>query len=376
MQQHIVILGAGFAGLTALKTLRKRGYRDLITLVSPHPTLFYYPSLIWVPMGLKTEQDLTVPLDKFFKRYQVTYHQGQVEEINPHAHTLQTSSGSLTFDGLIIATGSRFIKKLPGIEHIFIPCEGYAPVQAYTEKLRQLTQGTLAFGFAANPFEPAAMRGGPIFEFMLGLDTWLRQQNRRNQFKFLFFSPAKTPGQRLGENAVTAILGEMRNLNIETYLGHKLTGFDAHTIHTEGGDIHSDLTLFMPGLTAPEWVAKSSFSLSEGGFIKANEYCQVLGFKNIYVAGDTGSFPGPDWLPKQAHVADLQAAAAATNLLNEFKKRPVDQKFSAELICIIDTYNSGLLVYRDPKRALLSPKSKLFHQAKRFFEWYYLRAYR
>jgi len=34
------------------------------------------------------------------------------------------------------------------------------------------------------------------------------------------------------------------------------------------------------------------------------------------VAGDSGSFPGPDWMPKQAHMADLQADSIAV-----FKKQ-------------------------------------------------------
>jgi NADH dehydrogenase FAD-containing subunit len=41
--------------------------------------------------------------------------------------------------------------------------------------------------------------------------------------------------------------------------------------------------------------------------------------ERVYVVGDSGSFPGPDWMPKQAHMADLQAAAAAENLLADLQ---------------------------------------------------------
>jgi len=374
---QIIVLGTGFAGLTALKTLRQQGYRDSITMVSPQPILFYYPSLIWVPAGLRNQQDLTVPLEKFFKRYDIHYHQGSVNKLDPQARLVHLDDGSaLSFDALIIATGGRFIKKLPGIEHAFIPCEGYAPVQAYSERLAALEGGTLAFGFTANPQEPVAVRGGPVFEFLFGIDSLLRSQKRRKNFELVFFNPATEPGKRLGDKAVKALLEEMARLDIRTQLGHKLKGFTATTVQTEGGDFHSDLTLFMPGMTGPAWVSQSNLALSEGGFIKADAHCRVEGVKGIYVAGDAGSYPGPDWMPKQAHLADLQAHTATKNLMAELQGQPVTQTFKTELICIIDTCNSGMLVYRSPKHTWLTPKSIFLHWSKRFFEWYYLRQYR
>ncbi len=199
---QIVIIGSGFGGLTAVRTLRKQGCRDPITLISPRPVLFYYPSLIWVPAGLRSEKDLTIPLENFFKRNNVQYYQGTVTSLNPNARQVQTDNGTVTFDSLIIASGGRFIKKLPGIEHAYTPCEGYPPTKAYSDRLAALDGGTLAFGFGGNPKEPAAMRGGPIFEFVFGVDTLLRKQKRRDKFDLVFFSPAPEPGKRLGAKAV------------------------------------------------------------------------------------------------------------------------------------------------------------------------------
>ena len=36
----------------------------------------------------------------------------------------------------------------------------------------------------------------------------------------------------------------------------------------------------------------------------------------VWVVGDAGSFPGPEWMPNQAHQADLQAKAAAANVID------------------------------------------------------------
>jgi len=372
----IVILGSSFAALTAVKKLRKSGYKAPLLLIAPRPVLFYYPSLIWVPAGKRTEQSLTLPLENFFNRYNVTYHQATVTGLDPQARLVKTDNDDVAFDSLLIATGGRFIKKLPGIEHTHLPCSNYADVQTYSERLNDLSGGTLAFGFTANPNEPAAVRGGPVFEFMFGIDTLLRQQGRRNRFRLVFFNPSTSPGQRLGEQAVTALLAQMARCGIETHLGHKMKGFAAGKVLTEGGEIESDLTLFMPGLTGPAWAEASGLPLSPGGFIQANEYCKVNDSEQIYVAGDAGSYPGPDWLPKQAHIADLQAVAAVKNLLLEKQKKPLKHHFKHELICIVDSLNKGMLVYRDDKRVRLLPPSRMLHWAKVAFEYWYLRSYR
>ena len=192
----------------------------------------------------------------------------------------------------------------------------------------------------------------------------------------VFFSPAPEPGKRLGIKAVKALLGEMKKHNITTHLGNKMKGFSENMVHTEGGDINTDLTMFMPGMTGPAWAANSGLQLSEGGLIKGDAHCCVPGFKNIYVIGDSASLPGPDWMPKQAHMADLQAIAAAKNLLAEQKGQPIEEEFKTELVCIVDTLNKGMLVFRNSKKTMLLPKLRMLSWAKRLFEWNYLRPYR
>lgn len=371
----IVIIGSGFGALSAVKHLRKQGCSDAITLISPKPQLFFYPSLIWVPAGLRTEADLTVPLGHYLRRQGVEHHAGSVTGLDIPNRKVFTSAGEVDYDYLVIASGGRFIKKLPGIEHIHIPCEGYTSVAAYSDRLWNLSGGHLAFGFAGNPNEPSAMRGGPVFEFLFGVDTLLRKQGRRDKFTLTFFSPAAEPGKRLGERAVENLLAEMGRRDIRTHLGHKMKGFTPTSVQTEGGEFPSDLTLFMPGLTGPAWLEGSGLPLSPGGFVQVDDHCRVPGVERVYVAGDSGSFPGPDWLPKQAHIADLQGAAAAKNLLSDLAGRPARHTFKHELVCIVDTLTSGILVYRSPKRSLLF-KTPLFHWSKRLFEKLYLSQFR
>ena len=167
----------------------------------------------------------------------------------------------------------------------------------------------------------------------------------------------------------------MKKRGIETYLGAKMKRFSEKGVETEKSQFDADLILFIPGMTGPAWAADSGLQLSEGGFFQANAHCQVEGQDHVFVAGDAGSYPGPDWMPKQAHMADLQAEAAAKNLLEVLAHKPPTHSFKTELICIVDSLTNGSLVYRSPKRSLMMKMPPL-HWAKRAFEKIYLKEYR
>ena len=126
---HITVLGAGFGALSSVRVLRKRGFKGRITVVAPRAELHYLPGTIWIPAGLRTREQLIVPLENFFRRMRVEHVAAQVTGLSDDARTVHTSSGMVQTDGLIVASGGRFIRKLPGIEHAITPCEGIAAAE-------------------------------------------------------------------------------------------------------------------------------------------------------------------------------------------------------------------------------------------------------
>lgn len=374
--RRITVLGAGFAGLSVIRALRRHEPDAELTLVAPRAELHYLPGTIWIPSGLRRREDLVVPLDNFLRRHRVKFVQAEVTGLSSDGRTVHTTAGDHLNDGLVIATGGSFIKKLPGIEHAITPCEGVAAAERIRDRLREMTGGTIAIGFAGNPNEPSAVRGGPMFEFLFGIDEQLRREGRREQFELVFFNPSDQPGIRLGPKAVKHLLNEMARRGIRTHLGYKLQRFETGRVFTEGGDFPADLILFMPGMTGNAWFDRTTLPRSPGGLVLADEHCRVLGFDRVVVVGDSGSFPGPEWMPKQAHMADLQAVAAAANLSADLRGRASGQTFKVELICIVDALQQGTLIWRTRDRNWLLPSTRLLHWAKRGFEWNYLRAYR
>lgn len=376
MNKRVTVIGTGFAALTAVRTLRKSEPEAEITVIGPKPEFVFLPSLIWIPSGRRRPEDLVIPLEGFFRKMGVTFHAARATGLEEGGRRVRTDSGEVENDGLIIACGGRFIKKLPGIEHAITPCEGIPAAIAIRDRLTEMQEGTIAVGFAGNPNEPAAMRGGPMFEFLFGIDTMLRQQGRRDRFRLVFFSPAPEPGKRLGPKAMKGLFSSMAERDIETHLGHKMKRFTEEKVVTEGGEFAADLILFMPGMTGNDWFDETGLPRSPGGLIEADVRCRVPGFERVYVAGDAGSFPGPEWLPKQGHMADLQARAAARNLAVELNGGSPSETFRAELLCIVDSLNKGMLVARTTKHSLVLSPTSVLHLSKRFFEQWYLRRYR
>ena len=373
---HIVVLGTGFGALSTVRAVRAGGCTDPITMIGPRAELHYLPGTIWIPSGLRTRADLVVPLGNFFQRMNVQHHQASVTGLSDDGRVVHTTAGDVANHALVIASGARFIRKLPGIEHAVVPCEGIDAAERVRDRLRAMDGGTIAIGFGANPHEPSAVRGGPMFEFLFGIERQLRREGRREQFKLVFFNPSPKPGIRLGEKTVAQLLARMQRQGIETHLGHKMLRFEADKVVTEGGEFAADLILSMPGLTGPAWLDQSTLPRSPGGMVAADAQCRVAGFERVYVVGDSGSFPGPDWMPKQAHMADLQAEAAAHNLLAELAGGRGERGFKVKLICIIDAIDQGTLVYRTEQRQIVLPPSRLMHWAKRRFERRYLKQYR
>ena len=373
---RITILGAGFGALATVRELRRRDAGAQITVVSPRPELHYLPSIIWIPSGLRRREDLIVPLGPFFERMGVRHVAAEVTGLTDDGRSVHTTAGDIDNEALVIATGGRFLKKLPGIENAITPCEGIAAAELIRDRLAAMQGGTIAIGFAANPQEPQAVRGGPMFEFLFGIDTQLRREGRRERFQLVFFNPSQEPGARLGAKTVQGLLAEMARRGIATHLGHKMLRFEPGKVVTEGGEIAADLILFMPGMTGNAWFDATTLPRSPGGLLRADAQCRMEGWRHCYVVGDSGSFPGPEWAPKQAHMAELHAKAAAANLLDALAGRPEQAGFVPQLACIIDSGSHGTLVLRSPQRTLVLPPLRLMHWAKRRFEARYLGQYR
>ena len=131
----ITVAGAGFAALTGMKELRKRLPDAELTLVAPNPEFIYLPSLIWVPYGIRKGEDLRFDIQPLLNDLNVNYFAGSVTGMSGDGRVLKTENGDIENDALLIATGGRFIKKLPGIESAITICEGISAAEEMGKKI-------------------------------------------------------------------------------------------------------------------------------------------------------------------------------------------------------------------------------------------------
>jgi len=102
---HVVVVGAGFAGLSATQQLAKEGFR--VTLLDQHPYNTFQPLLYQVATGGLNAGDVTYSLRYFVARYDnVRFRRASVFGIDREAKTVRCDPGpDIPYDYLIVANG-------------------------------------------------------------------------------------------------------------------------------------------------------------------------------------------------------------------------------------------------------------------------------
>src|SRR5487761_1080446 len=102
--RHVVVVGAGFAGLSTVKGLTKAGYR--VTLMDRNLYSTFQPLLYQVATGGINPGDVSYVVGGFTRKYGARYCRGELPTIDPAARRIGLADGrEISYDYLIIATG-------------------------------------------------------------------------------------------------------------------------------------------------------------------------------------------------------------------------------------------------------------------------------
>lgn len=105
VRQHVVILGGGFGGLVAARSLRRTDVR--VTLIDRRNYHLFQPLLYQVATGGLSPANIAAPLRSIFKRQKnVRVMLAQARDLDLAKHCVLLEDGSVPFDTLIVATGS------------------------------------------------------------------------------------------------------------------------------------------------------------------------------------------------------------------------------------------------------------------------------
>ncbi|WP_294960476.1 FAD-dependent oxidoreductase [Sulfurimonas sp.] len=376
-----LIIGGGFAGLEAAIFLRKSNYD--VTLVSERDYFFIYPTSIWIPTREQKFDDICIDLNKLKEVHGFNLIVDSLEVIDAKENSYTLSSGTILkdYDHVILAMGASKMKH-NGIQNTLSICgapEQSLKIRDSIDALIEKGSGKICFGFGGNPKDSSAVRGGPAFELLFNTHHLLNKKGIRDNFELTFFAPMAEPGKRMGKQALKMMAEFFKKLDIKQEFGKKIKTFENDSIIFEDDSrLESDFTMFIAAGDGHDVVKKSNLPTNEAGFIKINDYCNVV-FEdpnmpsNIYAIGDVAALEGADWRAKQGHVAEVMARNVAFNI-EQKDKGLWDFKGYQEhinILCVMDSGNGASFIYRDSKRALMIPLPFIGHWLKKGWGSYF-----
>ena len=103
---HVVIIGAGFAGLEIARGLAKAPVR--ITLIDKHNHHLFQPLLYQVAIAGLLPSQIAQPVRTIFRRQKnFTFQMGEVTEVNFDQRFVKLDGSVIAYDYLVIAVGGR-----------------------------------------------------------------------------------------------------------------------------------------------------------------------------------------------------------------------------------------------------------------------------
>ena len=107
MQEHVVIIGNGIAGITAARHIRRISNKKITVISSENKYFFSRTALMYVYMGHMKWEHLEPYEDWFWEKNRIRLKLAHVEKVETSSKSLLLKGGEkLSFDQLILATGS------------------------------------------------------------------------------------------------------------------------------------------------------------------------------------------------------------------------------------------------------------------------------
>ena len=328
MEAPVVVLGAGFAGLHAVRRLGAAGVPTL--WIDGRNYHCFLPLLYQVATAGLEPQDIAYPVRRILRRFRAAeFRLAWVVGGDPTARTLETATGEyLPYSYLIVATGGA-------AEDFGIPGAGDGTFRLYDlEDARALRNHVLCTLERAVTLDDTVARA-PLLTFVIvgGGATGVETAGALAEFR-----RHVVPGdyRRLDPSALRIVLVEagpdvlasypaslrararrdLEALRVELRLGAKVARIGSGHVELAGGErIESATVIWAAGIRAAPVAAHLGLPTGRSGRIRVESTLGVPGHPFVLAAGDVALVQGAEHLPQVAQVAIQQGEHAATNVL-------------------------------------------------------------
>jgi len=335
----VVIVGAGFGGLEAAKSLADKPVEVL--LLDKHNYHTFQPLLYQVATGSLEAESIAFSIRKNFgQQKNLRFRIAEVTSINAETNTLDTTIGDIKYDYLVIATGSTtnfFGNKQ--IEHFAMPMKSipealnlrYLILQNLEEAVLQKTKE------AREPYLNFVLVGaGPTGVELAGALIELRNhvltkdypelQTTDMQVYLVDFMP-KVLGP-MSEQASDKAKEFLEKMGVQVLLNKKVESYDGDIIKFEDGQtIKTKSVVWSAGVMGviPKGIKQEN--ILRGNKIQTDGISRVVGTENIFAIGDVAAMitdETPKGHPGVAQVAIQQGKQIAKNIIHMVKGEPTE----------------------------------------------------
>lgn len=307
---HVVVLGAGFAGLSAVRALRKAPVR--VTLVDRHSYSTFQPLLYQVATGALNPGDITYGARGFAANTGAHFRKGEVTTVDPETRTVSLDVGpDLHYDYLVIANGvtTNYFGVPGAADHAFpIYTRGEAlavrdRMTGYLDRIAATSEARGASVVVVGAGATGVEMAGTLAELRNSVLPTRYPELDPNEVHVVLVEmtdrvlPPFAP--RLREYAAEQLRARGVELRLETAV--KEVRPDS-VLLADGTELAAQMTVWATGVAAHERVKSWGLSQGKGGRIVVGGDLRVPDHPEILVAGDIGVIED-DPLPQLAQPA-------------------------------------------------------------------------
>ena len=335
---HVVIVGAGFAGLTAAKRLRNAPVR--ITLVDKNNYHTFQPLLYQIAIAGLVPSQVAYPLRTIFRdQKNLTFQMGEVTSVDLETKFVKLNGSVIAYDYLILAVG--------GETNFF----GMDSVRENGLQLKDIESAVETRNHLLKMFEKASREadaekrksmltfvvvgGGPTGVETSGALAELIAHVVKKEYPTLDVWEARVLLLEAGDALIASYPDELRKStlrlvkkkNVEVMFNAKLTDYNGQRVLlADGTEIKANTLIWTAGVKASGITSRLGVQVAGSGRVRAEATLQLPDHPEVYVLGDAAYLENGNGqpLPMLSTVAIQQGNVSADNILRAIKG--VEQK--------------------------------------------------
>lgn len=334
---RVVIIGGGFAGINLAKTLANKNIQ--VVLIDKHNYHTFQPLLYQVSSSGLEPDSIAYPLRKIIKKHKTSFFRlAEVEQILPERKEVSTSIGNISYDYLVIATGTK--------TNYF----GNSVIESNSMPMKTVPQALNIRSLILQNFEKAAIAdskeereaflnfvivgAGPTGVELAGAIAELKNNILPRDYHDL--NPSDMNIHLLeGANRVLPPMSEhaskkaerfLKELGVQVHCNTFVKDYDGLNVKTNSDlEMQSETLIWAAGVTgAPVKGLNTNALVEQANRYNVNEFNQIEGYDTIFAIGDI-ALMSSDLHPK-GHPQVAQPAIQQGNLLGKNLLRLIDNK--------------------------------------------------